>query len=351
MDVLTYQCPQCGAPLTFNEATQHWDCKYCLGSFDLETLEKEQAQKESATGEDVSDNPPQDKSEDIREYTCPQCGAHIVTDATTAATFCVFCQNATIFPEQLSGAFRPEKILPFQVKKEDAQAAFKRLCHRKPLLPKDFYAPDRIEKITGVYVPFWLYDCAVNAYMTASAQRIRTWSDRKYRYTKTDYYHIERGGTMDFERVPADGSSKMEDSLMDSIEPFDFEKMVDFSPAYLSGFLAERYDLDDEKMFPRASSRIRSTVENVLRNTIAGYSSVQILDNDLQLQRQNTQNVLLPVWMLMSKYKGKDYLFAMNGQTGKMIGNLPISVPRAVAWFGGILAAVFLLLFFGGMLF
>ena len=143
----------------------------------------------------------------------------------------------------------------------------------------------------------------------------------------------------------------MEDSLMDSIEPFDFEKMVDFSPAYLSGFLAERYDLDDEKMFPRASSRIRSTVENVLRNTIAGYSSVQILDNDLQLQRQNTQNVLLPVWMLMSKYKGKDYLFAMNGQTGKMIGNLPISVPRAVAWFGGILAAVFLLLFFGGMLF
>ena len=112
------------------------------------------------------------------------------------------------FRNNYRGAFRPEKILPFQVKKEDAQAAFKRLCHRKPLLPKDFYAPDRIEQITGVYVPFWLYDCAANAYMTASAQRIRTWSDRKYRYTKTDYYHIERGGTMDFERVPADGIFK-----------------------------------------------------------------------------------------------------------------------------------------------
>ncbi len=352
MDVLTYQCPQCGAPLTFHEETQRWDCKYCLGSFDLETLEKEKPTAGQASEEGPAEKagavPPPEP--EMREYTCPQCGAHIVTDATTAAAFCVFCQNATIFPEQLSGAFRPEKIIPFQVKKEAAQEAFKRLCRRKPLLPKDFCTPDRIEKITGVYVPFWLYDCKTNSYMTANAQRVHTWSDSRYRYTKTDHYRIERGGTMDFDRIPADGSSKMDDALMDAIEPYDMEKLVDFSTAYLSGFLAERYDKNSDSIFPRASERMRTTVDDVLRGTISGFASVQVMQNDVQIQRQATQNVLLPVWMLMSRYRNKEYLFAMNGQTGKLIGNLPISIPRVIAWSAGILAAVFLLLFLGGML-
>lgn len=131
MDVLTYQCPNCGAALTFNEATQHWDCKYCLSSFTLEDLEKDgqkQEPEKTAPASDAEKTVEEPEQEEMREYTCPQCGAHIVTDATTAASFCVFCGNATIFPEQLSGSFRPELLIPFQVKKDAAQAAFKRLC-------------------------------------------------------------------------------------------------------------------------------------------------------------------------------------------------------------------------------
>ncbi len=353
MDVLTYQCPNCGAALTFNEATQHWDCKYCLSSFTLEDLEKDgqkQEPEKTAPASDAEKTVEEPEQGEMREYTCPQCGAHIVTDATTAASFCVFCGNATIFPEQLSGSFRPELLIPFQVKKDAAQAAFKRLCKGKPLLPGDFCAPDRIEKITGVYVPFWLYDCATNSYMTANAQRVHTWSDSRYRYTRTDHFRIERGGTMDFDKIPADGSSKMDDALMDAIEPYDMKKLVDFSTAYLSGFMAERYDEDSEKVFPRASTRIRNTVEQTLRNTISGYASVQVTQNDVQVQRQSTKNVLLPVWMLMSHYKGKEYLFAMNGQTGKLVGNLPVSIPKAFAWAAGIFAGVSLLLYLGGML-
>lgn len=350
MDVLTYQCPQCGAPLKFNEKTQRWDCEYCLGSFDLSVLEKEEAAKEAQSSPAPEAEAAQPEG-DMREYVCPQCGAHIVTDATTAATFCVFCQNATIFPEQLSGPFRPEKLILFQVKKETAQEAFKRLCRWKPLLPRDFCAPDRIEKITGVYVPFWLYDCAANSYLTANAQRVHSWSDSRYRYTRTDHFHIERGGVMQFQRIPADGSSKMDDALMDSIEPYDMTKLVEYSPAYLSGFLAERYDESSENTFPRASARIKTTVENVLRNTISGYASVQVTNNDVQIQQQAARNVLLPVWMLMSTYRGKEYLFAMNGQTGKLVGNLPISIPKVFAWAAGIFAAVAVLLFLGGMLF
>lgn len=342
MEVLTYQCPQCGAPLTFHEDTQHWDCEFCQGSFDLETLQK--IEQEKAASSDAN-------TANMREYICPQCGAQIVTDETTAATFCVFCQNAAIFPGKLSGAFRPEKVIPFQKSKEDAKAAFQKLCARKPLLPKGFCTPDRIEKITGVYVPFWLFDCDTDSSMSASATRVTSWSDSRYHYTKTDFYQIERSGTLHFAKIPADGSTKMDNALMDSIEPYDMSKMVDYTPAYLAGFLAERYDEDEKTVYPRVQTRVEESVENAFRNTISGYTGVVVQQKNIHIHDQKCKNVLFPVYMLMSQYQGKDYLFAMNGQTGKIVGDLPISKGRAAAWFSGILAVCAILLFLGGLLF
>ncbi|MGI5893503.1 MAG: hypothetical protein ACOX6P_02815 [Candidatus Merdivicinus sp.] len=349
MAVITYQCPQCGAPLTFHEETQHWDCQFCGGSFDLDTLENSKQDTEEAKGD--SDEFVSEEDVSMREYTCPQCGAQIVTDETTAATFCIFCQNAAILSDKLRGSFKPEKVLPFQKSKEDAQEAFRKLCSKKPLLPKDFYSPDRIEKITGLYVPFWLFDCETESTLSASATRVHTWSDSKYHYTKTDYYHIEREGNLDFAAVPADGSAKMDNALMDSIEPYDLSQMVDYTPAYLAGFLAERYNEDQKAVFPRVEGRIQESVEQALRNTIDGYAGVIVQQKNVQIHNLQSHNVLLPVWMLMSRYKGKDYLFAMNGQTGKIVGDLPISIGRAVAYFSGVFAAAFILLFLGGLLF
>lgn len=343
MDVLTYQCPQCGAPLTFHEETQRWDCQFCQGSFDLETLKKLEADKQ----EDKAET---EETASMKEYVCPQCGAQIVTDETTAASFCVFCQSAAIFPGKLKGAFRPAKVIPFQKSKEDAEEAFRRFCSKKPLLPRDFCAPDRVEKITGVYVPFWLFDCDTEASLSASGTRITTWSDSQYHYTKTDYYQIDRAGRMRFAKIPADGSVKMDDALMDSIEPYDFSKMVDFTPAYLAGFLAERYDEGSEAVFPRVKTRVEQSAESALRGTVSGYTGFVVQQRHIEIGGQSCENVLLPVWMLMSRYKDKDYLFAMNGQTGKIVGDLPISAGRAAAWFGGIFAAVLLILFLGGLL-
>ena len=337
MDVLTYQCPQCGAPLKFNEKTQRWDCEYCLGSFDLSVLEKEEAAKEAQSSPAPEAEAAQPEG-DMREYVCPQCGAHIVTDATTAATFCVFCQNATIFPEQLSGPFRPEKLIPFQVKKETAQEAFKRLCRWKPLLPRDFCAPDRIEKITGVYVPFWLYDCVANSYLTANAQRVHSWSDSRYRYTRTDHFHIERGGVMQFQRIPADGSSKMDDALMDSIEPYDYSDLKPFSTAYLPGFLADKYDVSVDECRERADTRCMGSLQTALRNSVKGYDTCFARGKDASIQAGKVHYAMLPVWVLNTKWQDKDFLFAMNGQTGKLVGDLPVDRGRFWALFAAIAA-------------
>lgn len=347
MEVKTYQCPKCGAPLKFSSESQRWDCEFCLSSFLLGDLEEPRSEA-GFQAEETGEIPDPGR---LRVYSCPQCGAEIVTDTTTAATFCVFCQNPAILAKQLEGSFRPNKVIPFRKKKEEAVAAFLRLCRHKPLLPKGFAAPDRLEKITGVYLPFWLYDCDAGAQLGASAQRVTSWSDGKYRYTKTDHYHLARSGQMQFYRVPADGSSKMDDSMMDSIEPYDYNGLCDFSMAYLSGYLAERYDVDDAACYARVAERMKQSCEDVLRDTMTGFASVQVTHRNFNLHPRKAVYALLPVWLLVSHYNGKDYHFAMNGQTGKLIGTLPVSKKRAFGWFFGLLVGIAALLYIGGMLF
>ena len=288
-----YQCPHCKAPLTFSAATQKWDCEYCLSSFALGEVEETEVE-EPVRSEQAAPEEPGEQFE-YHGYLCSQCGAEIVTDETTAATFCVFCGNTAVLPKQLEGTFRPELVIPFKKTKEEAVAAFLKLC-RKPLVPRSFIAKERLEKITGVYVPFWLYDCDAGAQISASAQRVRTWSDHKYRYTKTDFYQIIRSGRMDFCRVPADGSSQMDDAMMDSLEPYDYSTMVPFSKAYLSGYLARRYDVDDQASYPRVEERVKATCEDELRATIDGYASVQVTDREFDLRTRKAAYALLPVW-------------------------------------------------------
>lgn len=359
MSVMVYKCPQCGAALTFDADSQRWNCQFCLGSFDEATLEKIlAAQKEKDADFEKPEEPEpeagmaqeqartdEEFNRNARVYICPDCGAEIVTDATTAATFCVFCHNPTIIPGRLSGEYRPSKVIPFKISKEAAQKAFIKWCGRKPLVPSDFKSKPQMEKITGVYVPFWLHDCSVSGTIRANAQKIRTWRSGDTEYTETRYYEAYRDGDMRFSGIPADGSSKMEDNMMDLLEPFDYTQMVDFAMSYLSGFLAEKYDVDKEAVWPRVKERVGNDTVTTLLNTIKGYDTVQVAHKEVRIKNKQVHYTLLPVWMLMYKHRDKKYLFAMNGQTGKVVGTLPISMGRVIAWFSGIAAAVFAVLF------
>lgn len=347
MEGLHYKCPQCGAALKFHSQHQHWGCDFCHGEFALDELEVKpvtvRPPEPSVAGEAFD--------EGARGYSCPSCGAHIVTDATTAATFCMFCGNPTVIPERLSDRLRPARLIPFQKSKEEAKAAFAKLCRGKPFLPKGYADEAQKEKITGVYVPFWLYDCLSDGELVAEGVRVTTWSDKNYRYTKSDFYSIELRGGAAFGRVPVDGSRKMDDALMDSIEPFDFSALTPFAMPYLSGYFAETYDLDAAAVFPRARDRVGQSTQALLHGTISGYGSVRTQHQSTTVTPTKTEYVLLPVWFLHTKYQDKPYVFAMNGQTGKVMGNLPISQGRVWAWFGGLFGAITLAIWLiGGLL-
>ena len=344
--MLEYKCPSCGGALSFDSGTQTMKCPYCDSELDVAALQAQDA---------VLDQPQQDamdwqmpegsawedgEEEQLSRFICKSCGGEIICQNTTAAMFCPYCDNPVVMAGRLSGDLRPDLVIPFKLDKEAAKNALKKHLTGKRLLPDVFRDQNRIEAIQGLYVPFWLYDATANADLHYRATRTHVWSDSRFVYTQTSHYAIHRAGTIDFSGVPADGSLKMDDALMESIEPYDLSQAVDFQTAYLAGYLADKYDVTAEQNTPRINQRIRNTTENTFRNTVMGYQTCVPAGGSVCLTNNVIRYALLPVWMLTTKYKGNTYTFAMNGQTGKFVGNLPLDWGKFWKWFGGVSVAV-----------
>lgn len=354
---LEYECPCCGAHLHFSSEIQSLKCEYCDNEFEASTIQVYNEAKNETDQESVSWDPASQETWDPEEaasicsFRCSSCGGEIMTDQNTAATFCLYCGNPTVVPSRLSNALKPDGVIPFQKNKEDARAAFLALCKGKPLLPKFFTEAQQIEKITGLYVPFWLYDCNADFSGTYKATRIHRWSDSNYNYTKTEHFLLRRAADADFNGIPMDGSSKMEDTFMESIEPYDYSQLTDFDMSYLSGYYADKYDVPAENGEDRIRQRVDQSIQNELQSSMLGYATVIPTSRNTKIQHSKARYVLLPVWILNTQHKGKTYTFAMNGQTGKMTGSFPICPKRRAIWFSGICAAVTIIAYLAQMLF
>ena len=272
------------------------------------------------------------ETDGLRTYVCKSCGGEIVGDETTGATSCPFCGNPVVMMGQFSGALKPDYVIPFKLDKKAAKEALKKHYQGKRLLPKVFKDANHIDEIKGIYVPFWLFDADANADIRYKATRTSHWSDSDYNYTKTDYYSIWRSGSLGFSGVPVDGSSKIENDLMESIEPFDFSQAVDFQTAYLAGYLADKYDVDAEQSIVRANERIKTSTEQAFQSTVQGYATVIPEYSGVRLFNTNAKYALYPVWILNTSWNGKKYTFAMNGQTGKLVGDLPLDKSALMKW-------------------
>jgi hypothetical protein len=135
----------------------------------------------------------------------------------------------------------------------------------------------------------------------------------------------------------------MDDTLMDRIEPYSYNDLKNFKMPYLAGYIAEKYDFDDDELLPRVKNRIHSYVETYLRSTISGYSTVYFTRKDIHIRKQKSDYALLPVWMVCYDYRQAEHNFIMNGQTGKIVGRPPISTAKVIAWFLGVSGGSFLI--------
>ena len=345
--ITNYQCPACLGPLQYSAAAGKLECEYCGSSFEvaeIEALYKEKDARAAAAMEsaklqgqwDTSDLRDDWGGEDasLKAYNCPSCGAQLLCEEATAATSCPYCGNPTVVPGQFAGALKPDYVIPFKLQKKDAINKLKAYYKGKPFLPGAFLAKHTVDKIQGVYVPFWLYDGKVTGDYAYKATHVTVRETKDEEVTLTDHYRVERAGSLSFEKVPVDASSKMPDDYMDSIEPFDYGELKPFSTAYLPGFLADKYDVSVEQSNQRADDRCIQSLEDAFMGTLTAYeTSIPGEGCDVAIERGKVHYALLPVWLLNVKWNGGDYLFAVNGQTGKICGQLPVSKGRAWAFF------------------
>ena len=341
-DVLAYKCPNCGAPINFDSGSQMMKCASCGTQMELAAYQSYDAalkQKEpQSEAEWKDDEVTLWKDAAIVAMVCKSCGGEIIMDNTTVATECPYCGNAAVVPNKVSDMLRPDFIIPFKLDKNAARAALKKFYSGKPLLPKFFNDDERIDKIIGTYVPFWLFDCDTSNKAVYNATKTKSWTSGNTHYTKTDHYMVKRSGTMKFEKIPADGLEKMDDAMMESIEPFEYADLTDFSMAYLSGYLADKYDVTAEASKPRVDKRVRKSVETALRATVQGYGTVDTKVMNVRITNGQIHYALFPVWILNTRWGDEIYTFAMNGQTGKLVGDLPIDWKKAATIGGTILA-------------
>jgi len=329
-DVLNFKCPCCGAKLTYNGSTEQMTCEFCGVSFTVEQAKAAQeAEAEDAASSSMVWTTKEkllitDEDGKVQGYRCPSCTAEMVADEKTAATECPYCGNQAIIPESFSGLYEPDYVLPFKVDKENAKAKLKEFVKGKKLLPKSFTANNRIDSITGLYVPFWLYSCKADGSVTYEAVKKSRREDANFTYEKNDFYRVKRSGEMNFEKIPVDASTKMDDTVMESLEPYDMSKAVKYDAAYFSGYLADRYDVEEKDAQPRANERVMNTFREKMRSQISGYDSVTEKNEIINLTDAKAEYAMFPVWMMTTKFEGNSYTFGINGQTGKMVGELPI---------------------------
>lgn len=387
---VNYQCPACTGPLHFAGSSGRLECDYCGSSFTVEEVEALYAAKDEKAAEaqqraeakeaeahasgEAPEEPPEvlsreerqrwkdskwdestisddwgEASANMRSYSCPSCGAELMCDAATAATQCPYCGNPSIVPGQFTNTLKPDYVIPFKVDKEAAVEALKKHCRRRLFLPRTFSSGNKLQKVQGVYVPFWLFDCEAAGTCRFEATRSETHREGDYLVTRTQHFDVRRSGRVSFEHVPTDASARMPDNLMDAMEPFNYAELKPFSTAYLPGFVADKYDVSVDECAPRADKRCTASTEAFLRNDVHGYSTVITVDQDICISRGKVHYALLPVWILTTRWEDKNFIFGMNGQTGRFAGNLPVSKARFFGFFAGLSAVLSILAYLTGL--
>ncbi|MBQ3841509.1 MAG: hypothetical protein II820_02335 [Ruminiclostridium sp.] len=349
---VAYKCPSCGAGLTYSAESKDFHCIYCGSHFNADMLDAplhEGTQEAFITEDDPNiEEKRRQFGDESRLYMCPSCGAAIFTDSEVSATAeCYYCHSPAVLSGRLSGEFRPDLIIPFKKSRGEAIMQFNEWVKpKKFFLAKGFGSAESLNKIQGIYIPFWLADCCVEGKMTADCYKtVSVVRKGDYTYTTEDHSIAVRDGSVVYRRVPADASSRADDALMDSIEPFDYNDLTEFNMSYLSGHNAQRYDVEKDKVLPRINGRVCETSEEVFKSSIIGYNRINVTSKDFRITNINWKQAMMPMWFLTYFYKDKLYYFAMNGQTGKFGGLLPLNKPKLALFSFGIPAIIFAVIY------
>lgn len=313
---MIFKCKNCGGNVVYEPGRGRMYCPHC----------ESEDSEEKIQGEALTQ--------------CVNCGAPMEIQDYTSAGRCEHCGCYIVFNERVEGVYEPHMLLPFRVSRMAAVKALDSEFSRRLFTPSDFLSAKSLEKMEGIYVPFWLYDYKACYDFAGEGIKVRSWVAGDKEYTETSYYEVIRQMDLDFDKVPVDASYAMEDGTMDLMEPYDYRQLQGFDPKYMSGFYGEVYNQEAPELESRAREKSRSASEELMQGSFLEYNTVRPFRKDLNLKGTGTHYALMPVWQYLYRYKGKVYQYHVNGQTGKVIGTTPVSMAKVLSYSASVFAVV-----------
>lgn len=303
---MLYRCVNCGGNVVYEPSKKKMICQSCGGDECQEVV--------------PSENP----------VVCINCGSQIPYTEFQSAGRCPACGTYLLRDDKVTYPYGADVVLPFKVSKHEAEDKLKDEFGKKLFTPGTFLSQKTLEKMKGIYVPFWMYDYDSNIDYHATGTKVRSWTSGDKRYTETSYFDVARKLHVNYEGIPVDASIAMEDGIMDLMEPYDYSALIKHDNKYLSGFEAETYNMPPDEVEPRARAKADKANRGWIREYTSGYDTLtnEMFNNNNR--QTGTKFALMPVWMYEYRFQGKNYKFYVNGQTGKCVGTAPRSTAKAL---------------------
>lgn len=329
-----FACARCSHEMFFDKSTEELICDNC--SFSISINDYDQVSyltpfNTTNTDFHVSTGVYDDTL--VQEYQCENCHSTFVIDKHNISAVCSFCCSSISPTKQSTQNIAPLKVILFQISISTAQKLFEKWCGKKMFTPSSFKSSQIIDTIRGVYVPFWFFDLESQGELFATSSSVYVRRFSSHEYTTTTFYKTYCQGQSEYLKIPADASRNLNDEMMDKLEPFDYTELTNFDTTHLFGYNAEQYSYTAQDVFPRIKERASEYLFDYLRSRMWGYTSVYVDKFNVDVIQKSVTSVLLPVYLLDYSFKGETYRFAINGQTGKIVGDPPISSMKVFLWF------------------
>ncbi len=310
-------CPNCMASLVYDVTSGKMECKFCGCFFDLKDVADQEA-KEAAKEAAHAEAPVETMECNI--YACTSCGAELSVNGVEASTFCAYCGQPTIVFSRVSQELKPKWIIPFKVSREEAVEKIKARFRKGLFIPKEV-KNFQVEKVTGIYIPYWLMD---TYYYDLQVIKGKVRSGKRS-YTK----YFRREADCEFTNLTLDASSNLNDESSQRLEPFDTRELKPFEVAYMSGYYADRFDRSSKDLGKVARQRCRDLFDaQILATVRASNCKIEIRDPKFEVKKETY--ALLPAWFMTFRYQDKPYTMLVNGQTGKLVGAVPFHKKKAI---------------------
>lgn len=307
-----YQCPGCGSELRFDISAQALGCKSCGQFYDPYDITKMQDAEES-------------EELDVTVYKCPGCGGEILSKDTTAANFCSFCGASTILQSRLTKMKCPKYIIPFKKTKEECKNAYEKMIRKAIFAPKALKSKECIDGFRGIYTPYWAYHVTQQGNMRLDGSKSRRRGD----YIYTDYYELRGKIDSGYKGISYDASSSFDDDISARIAPFDVNDMKSFTPAFLTGFYADTADVPasayKEDAMSLAEDESVRYIKKLPKTSGYGFGNGKC---SLNTTVAETDSTMYPVWFMSYRNKDRVAYATVNGQTGRVTADLPVSIGK-----------------------